>query len=303
MYLTITKIYEEIMDMTTLTASAHSLIDEKQIGQIVTINGIELYYEFYVRPTAKKTILFLHGFLSSSFCYRCLIPKLKDQYQIVNIDLPPFGKSGKSIKYIYSYQNIAATVNELVDQLGLQDVILAGHSMGGQIGLNMIHQRPDRYEKAILFASSGYLQRAKQSLIAMSYLPFFHRFIKNKLIRSGGVETNLEQVVYDHGKITDEMIHGYLQPFVESDEIFKGLKKLLRDREGDLSSEALQEINIPCLLIWGEEDKIVPISVGRRLHKDLPNSKLKILKNTGHLIPEEKPEETCRLMKNFIDNG
>lgn len=280
----------------------NSAISIPENGKFLQVNGIEIYYEEYGNPSNKKTILFIHGFLSSSFSFRCLIPNLSKQYKIINIDLPPFGRSGKDRKFCYSYENLAKTLNQFVDRLRLNQVILAGHSMGGQICLNMIHQKPNRYEKSILLASSGYLQRAKHSLIALSYLPFFHIFIKNKLAKTG-VEKNLESVVYDHSKITKEMIQGYLQPFIEDEQIFIGLKKLLRDREGDLSPEVLQKIQTPALLIWGEHDKIVPLSVGKRLKDDIPNSKLVILKNTGHLIPEENPEETCKLMTQFIENS
>ncbi|MCU9612765.1 alpha/beta hydrolase [Caldibacillus lycopersici] len=285
----------------TETRTQQLLVNKKTIGQSIMVNGIDVYFEHYPHPSATKTILCIHGFLSSTFSFRSLIPLLNKDYQILSVDLPPFGKSGKTMDYCYSYKNLAATIIELVDKLQLRSVILAGHSLGGQICLNMIHQQPKKFEKAILLASSGYLRKAKQIAIACSYLPFFHLLIKRKLARSGGVEGNLAQVVYDPSQITEEMVHGYLQPFIENDEIFRGLTKLLRDREGDLPSEVLQNIRVPCLLIWGDSDKIVPLSVGKRLHNDLPNSELVIMKRTSHLIPEEKPKETASYIKRFID--
>ncbi|MBR3205429.1 MAG: alpha/beta hydrolase, partial [Bacillus sp. (in: Bacteria)] len=85
-----------------------------------------------------------------------------------------------------------------------------------------------------------------------------------------------------------EMVDGYLKPFSD-DLIFRGIFRLIRHREGDLTSDVLKKMETPVLLIWGEEDRIVPIQIGERLHKDLPNSTLHALKKTGHLIPEENP--------------
>jgi pimeloyl-ACP methyl ester carboxylesterase len=264
------------------------------------INDIEVYYEWYPNEASKGTIVLLHGFLSSTFSFRRLIPLLNKEYQVLSIDLPPFGKSGKSNRFIYSYKNMALTVAELIENMGLKNVILAGHSMGGQIVLNILHYKPGLAEKAVLLCSSSYLKRSKLPLVFVSYIPFFHLYVKFWLARSG-VKQNLQQVVYDHSLITDEMLYGYLQPFLE-DDIFMALTRMIRDREGDLSSAVLGKIDIPCLLIWGEQDKVVPLSIGERLQKDLRNSELIVLEDTGHLVPEERPEDVYQYMRNFLEN-
>jgi pimeloyl-ACP methyl ester carboxylesterase len=263
-----------------------------------TINGIELYYEYYHQPTSRETVVLIHGFLSSLFSYRHLEPFLKERFSIVSVDLPPFGKSGHSAKFQYTFKNMALTVVKLLDTLGIPDYHLIGHSMGGQIVLNILHHYPSHAKKAVLLCSSGYSKRAKQSLILASYLPFFYLMIKLYLARSG-IEKNLRNVVYDPRLINDEMRDGYLNPFLENS-IFKGLTGLLRHREGDLPPEVLKQIQTPCLLIWGEYDKVVPLHIGKQLAADLPNSTLKVLKDTGHLVPEERPEEVYEYIKKFL---
>lgn len=275
-------------------------VNRKQYSHISKINDIDLYYEFYPNQNANKTLFLIHGFLASSFSFRYIIPELMKQYQIIAVDIPPFGRSGKDLKYTFSYENIAATFIQLIHKLQLKNVSLIGHSMGGQIGLYMALQQPEIFDKIILFASSGYLQQVRKSLIFLSYLPFAHIFVKKKLVDSGGVEGNLLKVVYDKNQITEDMIQGYLEPFIENDAIFHALAKFSRDREGDLSKEDLNKINTPCLLVWGAQDRIVPLQVGKRLNQDLPNSKLVVLEKTGHLTPEERPDETCRLIKEFV---
>ncbi len=263
-----------------------------------TVRGIDLYYEHYQNPDAKETLVLLHGFLSSSFSFRHLIPLLKEDYNVISVDLPPFGKSGKLSSFKYSYKNLAATVVELMKSLGIREFNVVGHSMGGQIAMNILLHHPDHAKKGILLCSSGYLKKASLPLVLSSYIPYFHLYVKFHLARSG-VKQNLQNVVYDHSMINDEMLYGYLSPFFE-DDIFKALTMMIRHREGDLSAEELRNIKAPCLLIWGEHDKVVPVRIGRKLNTDLKHSELVILKDTGHLVPEERPEDVHQLINHFI---
>ncbi|UII55358.1 alpha/beta hydrolase [Cytobacillus spongiae] len=264
------------------------------------INGIEVYYEYYKHAHSKETIVLLHGFLSSTFSFRRVIPLLIKDYNVISVDLPPFGKSGKSSTFIYSYVNMAETVIRLLEMITVNEVILMGHSMGGQISLNVVNNRPDLVKKNILLCSSAYLKKAKLPLIFTSYIPFFHLYVKLWLQRSG-VKNNLKNVVYDHSLIDEEMMYGYLSPFLE-DDIFKALTKMIRHREGDLPAKVLKQIKTPSLLIWGEHDKVVPLNVGKRLNNDLQHSDLVILKNTGHLVPEERPEDVLSYTREFISS-
>lgn len=268
------------------------------LAEYKAVNNIDVYYEFYPNQTADKTFVLLHGFLSSTFTFRHLISLLKKEYQVLSVDLPPFGKSAKCSRYVYSYKNLAQTVIELIETLGLSNIIFIGHSMGGQIVLNILNLRQELADKAILLCSSAYLKRAKLPLILTSYLPYFHRFVKYYFARTG-VEKNLQAALYNHSIINDEMIRGYLQPFLQ-DEIFVALTRMIRDREGDLPADVLKKIETPCLLIWGDHDKSVPLQIGEKLKNDLVNSELVILKETGHALPEERPNEVFQYIIGFL---
>ncbi|MCD7035750.1 alpha/beta hydrolase [Metabacillus sp. GX 13764] len=253
----------------------------------VNIQGIKVHYELYEKDPSKPTMVLIHGFLSSTFSYRRLIPLLRDEFRLIAIDLPPFGKTEKSRNFVHSYKNMAGLVIELLEQLQVKNAILVGHSMGGQISLYAAKERPDMFTKTVLLCSSSYMKRLQPHLIFGSYVPYFYLCIKHWLTKQG-VWKNLCNVVYDRSLIDQEMMDGYLQPFMD-DTIFMALARMIRDREGDLSEAELKKIEVPSLLIWGEEDKIVPLEVGRRLSKDLPDARFHALKNTGHLVPEEKP--------------
>ncbi len=86
-------------------------------ARTVNVNGAQVYYEYHQHPTAAETFVLLHGFLSSTFSFRRLTPLLKEKYNVISIDLPPFGSSDKSNRFIYSYDNLANTVISLLDHL------------------------------------------------------------------------------------------------------------------------------------------------------------------------------------------
>ena len=271
------------------------------IGQHMTINGNEIYYEYYKHSQSDETIVCLHGFLSSSFSFRKLTPLLIKRYNVVCIDWPPFGKSGREKRFVYSIHNLAVTIIQLIEKLTISNITIIGHSMGGQVALNIVHLRPDLVKKIILLASSGYLKKFNRSLVFSSYIPLFHLFVKKHLEKSG-LEKNLQNVVYNHSIIDQEMENGYLEPFLQAD-IFHALTRMIRNWEGDLPEAILRKIETPILLIWGKYDKVVPLHIGQRLHQDLKNSQLIILENTGHLVPEEKPEEVMQLISEFIEKA
>ncbi|WP_060678977.1 alpha/beta fold hydrolase [Virgibacillus halodenitrificans] len=256
----------------------------------------ETYAEYVLND--KPPILLLHGFVSSTYTFHQLMPLLKEKFSVIAIDLIGFGKSEKSTSFIYSYANYAKLIKECMDYFDIKKISIAGHSMGGQIALYTAKQYPEKIDRLVLLASSGYLPRAKKRLIFVSYLPFFHLFARRH-VQKQGVASTLKNVLYNQEYITPELIDAYGAPLKEKN-FYKALIRLLRYREGDLNQEALNQIKQPTLLIWGKEDKVVSLRVGMQLEKDLPHATLISYPDTGHLVTEERPEEVYRDIISFI---
>jgi pimeloyl-ACP methyl ester carboxylesterase len=271
-------------------------------GYRINVNNVQIYYEYFdhENPNAKVIVL-VHGFLSSTISFRQLLPFVMKEYKVIALDLPGFGQSEKSKSFIYKLSNYGQLIIDFLDKLNIQNVILIGHSMGGQICMHAAKKAPSRIEKLILLGCCSYVKRASRSLIACSYLPLFTWGMRS-WIQKKDVKQNLLSVLHDSKLVTQELIDGYSKPITEA-AFIHSLIRLLRHREGDMTSEELGEITQPVLMIWGKEDRVIPVKTGYRLKRDLPNAELIVYEKCGHLVMEEKPKEIAEEIMRFIEQS
>ncbi|WP_170287669.1 alpha/beta fold hydrolase [Aquibacillus halophilus] len=261
--------------------------------QWITYKGTNICFQAYKEPldSNKPYMIFIHGFLSSQYSFRKMIPLLIEKYNIVTIDLPPFGDSDRLTRFKYSYVNLANIIIYFMNTKSISQAYLVGHSMGGQIALTCAYHYPERIRKLILLAPCSYLSKADRFSYLISWLPFFPYLLKGLLYRKGVYET-LRQCVYNESIISKGMLKTYIKPFLDN-AIYLCLTKMIRDREGDLDSECLATIEIQSYIFWGKKDEILPISIAYHLVRDLPRAELCTFDFAGHLLPEEVPNVIC----------
>ncbi|WP_017727481.1 alpha/beta fold hydrolase [Halalkalibacterium ligniniphilum] len=263
------------------------------------LQDTDVYVEYWKRSDEpQQTFLLIHGFVSSLYSFHSLMPLLINSGNVLAIDLPGFGRSGKTKKFVYSFEHYATLILELLEKIEIDRVTIVGHSMGGQVALYVAKQSPLKVERLILLSSSAYLKRVKRPVVLATYFPFSLMAVKWWL-KKQDIRHVLSQLVYNKRVLKEASLKEYRRPFSE-DGFYKGLLLLIRHREGDLNPQELKGIRQPCLLLWGAEDKIIPLSVGKRLAKDLPNATLKVFSRTGHLLPEERPKEVAKAISSFL---
>ncbi|MGJ9459904.1 alpha/beta fold hydrolase [Oceanobacillus sp. CF4.6] len=262
----------------------------------IILEDVNVYCEYILN--GKPPILLIHGFVSSIYTFNRLIPLLEKHFSIIALDLPGFGKSEKSTSFVYKHENYAKLVAKCIDYFSLENVCIIGHSMGGQVALHTARIIPEKINKLVLLSSSGYLRSTNRWMVYCSYLPLFNQMVKQRIKRSN-VRASLQNVFYNPSLITDEHIREFETPLKDKN-FYKSLIRLLRQREGDLRSDQLREIQTPALLIWGQEDKVVPLGVGKRLVGDLPNARLITYEETGHFVTEERSKEIYEEIFNYI---
>lgn len=285
--------------------SPAELADED--GQFVEVNGAQVYY-IERGPVDGSAVLLLHGFLGSTIDWRPTIDVLAEAgYRTVAFDRPPFGLSDKSTALDYSLAAQADLTIGLMDALEIETAALVGHSAGGPVAANAALRYPDRVTKLALVAGAiglsaedGLANETESSAASGAFemlaeldpdSTFAQGLIRN-FFTSDFADELLTTSYFDPSKIAPDRIELSARGTkIEGWE--GGLLAYAQALSGDMDAadlEALTAIDVPILLLWGEEDQIVPISVGERLREIFPNNTWITYEQVGHMPMDEATE-------------
>jgi pimeloyl-ACP methyl ester carboxylesterase len=199
-------------------------------------------------------------------------------------------------------------VKTLLDELNIRNVTIIGHSFGGGVALALTEQlnrnNRGRVARLVLIASMAYPQQ----------LPRFVELLRMPLISAVGIsvipaetqayEALKESMLYPQ-RLSAADIKEYARALTDPDgryAILKSAEQLVPDNF-DQIIKLYRTVHQPSLLIWCRDDRVVPLWVGRKLAGDLPNSRLAIFPNCGHLVQEEVPEKAVLEIRRFLSTS
>jgi pimeloyl-ACP methyl ester carboxylesterase len=218
---------------------------------------------------------------------------------VVAFDNKGFGFSDKPA-HGYSNADYARLVLALIDSLHLPDVVLVGHSMGGAIAAETALRGPTRVRGLVLVDAAGLgtrgalgLRAARAPLIGPVAASVRSRWVTAQVLRS---------TFADPSKVTEADIDQYYAP-VADPAFGLALRGVLREFRFDALRGRLAAIQVPCLVVWGDHDRLIPEQLGRELARDLLRSAFIAVPNAGHDVPEEAPDEFNRLLIAFLEHG
>ena len=248
------------------------------------------------------TLLFIHGYGAASHYWRELEEHFAGRYNTVALDLKGFGYSAKPKDGKYRLRDQADLVQAFITEKNLTNVILVGHSLGGAVALLTSFQLPpDQIKGLILLDNASYGQK----------LPDFVQLMRTPVLNTVGpallpdrllVKQMLQKIFTDQSKITEAMIQQYVT-YLKSPGAYYALRQTAKEIIPANVDEIIDQtvnLKIPVLLIWGEDDRILPLESGRQLHEDIKGSELVIIPGSGHDPHEEKPAETIQAMESFL---
>lgn len=241
----------------------------------MVIGGTLVHYlEF--NPLGKTTLLILHGWGHEASWWADFAKKFKG-YRVVVPDLPAFGRS-QALGGEASIPEYARWCSELCRQLKLTNVVLVGHSTGGQVAAYVAAKKLVRIEKLILLAPA--LARYEEKVVpfsirAIRWLARLKPYMPKMLVNVVSTSTD-----YGAASPTQREI----------------LKRLIRFSVEPL----LPMITVPTLCVWGENDKET-LGVPKILAHTIPNGRLRIVYDVGHNVYLEKPQELFRIMTHFLN--
>ena len=256
--------------------------------------------------TGVDSIVLLHGYGGSSFSWRYWAPFLAKRAHVVLVDMKGFGSAPKPDDGQYGPRHQAELIYRLILQADLQRVTLIGHSLGGGVALGaalrLLDSEPGRLKRLILVASAAYKQRMPLFVALAKY-----RRLASTALRILGtqfvIRHVLKSIVFDPSEVSDDQVLGYAKP-LSSPEAHRALiDTALAIVPPDLEklTARFEELDVPTLVLWGRQDRVVPLWVGERLADKLPDAKLQVLENCGHMPAEELPKESWEALQAFLD--
>ena len=268
----------------------------------ITIDDMDVHYRDEGFKMDTLPLVLIHGTSSSLHTFDAWVATLKSEKRVIRMDLPGFGLTGPFPDRNYSIDNYVIFIEHFLSSKGIKRCILGGNSLGGQIAWQFTIKNPELVDKLILISAAGYPLESKSVPIAfkMARTPVLNKiltFITPRFM----VKSSVENVYADKMKVTDPLVDRYFELTLR-----EGNRQALVDRMTmgmDMSSNHLiKTIQQPTLVMWGEQDLLIPTKSAYRFHSDLPNDTLVILYNVGHVPMEESPEETLAALLSFIEN-
>jgi pimeloyl-ACP methyl ester carboxylesterase len=255
----------------------------------------------FVEAGEGTPLLLLHGFLEWSYTWRHNLPVLAESARVLALDLRGFGLSERSRRRGHTLADQVEVVRGFMDQLGIERAVLCGHSMGGEVALRFALQYPDRVLGLILDASSGYLQRQDGRLYrwllgtpGLRTLAIWGMLRNRRFARRA-----LESGYGAPDRVQEADVAAYMLP-ARAPGSARALVRILRETDFGTHAHRLAEVNHRALLIWGENDRVVPLAHGRRLAAELPDARLITFPGCGHLPHEECPDAFNAAVLDFL---
>ncbi len=263
---------------------------------------VNLYYE---EQGKGPPVLLLHGFGASTYTWRHITPELARTHRVIAVDLKGFGQSDKPFDERYSVLDQAELIAQLIEDKDLRDLTIVGHSFGGGVALRLAldanTRLAGRIARLVLLNSIAYQQ----------HIPVFFRLLEVPLVSQVGVRmvppemqtrVALQIAYHDDSKIDPEQVEIYAAPLKTAagkHAIVQSARQIV-PKDIDTLPERFKTITLPTLILWCDHDRIVPLDVGVKLRRTLPNSTLRLVEGCGHMPQEEQPEATLGLLKGFI---
>ena len=251
-------------------------------------------------------LLLVHGLSGCWQNWLESIPPLAADHRVIAIDLPGFGESPMPADPI-SVSGYARIVIELLDALGVDRATIVGNSMGGFVGCEMAIRFPTRVRRLVLVAAAGLSLRhmrheRKRGLRARAEnLLFFGLGLLARhtdvVVRNPHLRRGLLLLVAAHperlpGPLILEQAHGAGKPGFD-DALDAMTAYPIRDRLG--------EIGCPALIVWGEEDRLVPVRDAAEFQWLIPDARKVLYPDTGHMVMLERPERFNADVRAFIE--
>ena len=276
------------------------IVFHSECSRFIDVDGVRVHYQEAGDESAPALVL-IHGFASSTLVWSKVFVKLAEAgYRVIASDLLGYGYSAKPRNGEYTIAGQAKLLTRLLDKLGIPRAIFVGSSYGGAVAATCALDYPDRVEKLILVGTVNDNRPLAFRLMRLFGSPLFGDVVSPLLIGSRRLLRRRMKQVYDrHEWVLDERRVDARHLPLRAAGTQRAIIRTVRSWDAEHISRDAHLITQPTLLLWGENDQEIPLADGERLHADIPNSRLKVFLECGHLPHEEYPEAFTNVVIDF----
>jgi len=256
------------------------------------------HFVSYVDEGAGEPVILIHGIPTWSYLWHRLIPVLSEQNRVIAPDLIGFGYSDKSDNFDRSIARQTEMIDALMEKMGIEQANIVAHDIGGGVALRLATLYPHRVNKLCVMNSVSYDSWAIEAMIQLGHPSAYY------MASASTTVATLRQMLKQGFAETpdDEVLDGIFAPY--STEV--GKLSLIRNATAlntNLTTEIthlLHKIEAKTLILWGMDDKFQLLKFGKRLSDDIPNAKLIQIKDAGHFVMLDQPEEVADHVFSFL---
>lgn len=235
----------------------------------VQVNGLPVRYEVV---GVGEPLVMVHGLSESTRLWYRNLPALAANYRVYLVDLPGFGTMRKFRQH-FKLRETGAWLDAWMQAVGLKNAYLVGHSMGGYVSMALAVTRPERVKRLVLVDSVG----VSAGLPVERLVPLALRAIRRS------IPALWFCIGYDYLRAGPAMVLNAARQIVELD-----------------ASPVVASVRAPTLLIWGENDDLMPFSLGRQLHERVMGARLFVIRGANHFCMYERPREFNQALFTFL---
>jgi pimeloyl-ACP methyl ester carboxylesterase len=266
-------------------------------GSFKDINGIKTHLW---EGGEGVPLVLIHGFMGTFCDWRDNIPELARHFAVKAFDLPGFGYSDKPGDFPYTTEGYAGFLKSLLDNLNIGKATLAGNSLGGQIALSVCLKYPEMVSALVLVDPGGYPGCVKFPLFRLLKPPVLGEALMS-LTSPLAVRYALGNVLQDKSSINKDVVTYYYNVYrtANARKVPPAVIRKVAADEIQITAR-LKEINCPALIIWGAQDKVIPVRYAHMFNQSISRSRLIVIENAGHLPQLDKPENVNRAIIEFL---
>lgn len=261
-------------------------------------------------PRDAPAIILLHGSNADLHTWEPWVKGLSDSYRIVRFDQIGHGLTGPDPEHDYSLASFTSDIDEVADALGIDSFFIGGNSMGGKHALAYASRYPERVRGLILVDAGGSpVRKVKKDDdedrgggnigFTIARTPGVNK-IAEQITPRALIAQSLDQSVSIKSVVTEEAIDRYWELLRYPGNRAATMARFSTPYEV-LTEEELAGIASPALILWGDEDRLIPVAAGEWMDQNLPKSQMIVYPGIGHLPQEEAPEATIADVRKWLD--